>query len=327
MPGDIDTAVRPVGGRGLFGRTVRGERAETADARTLALGEYHGILYPVHELVLEGQPPGTAVVLVIVYVVIIVVWLPQQIIRVDVALENRTAGRRCGVRASLVVIGRRGARRTTPVPFPVEFAGRGGRRARHTVLPHAFVRVLGHRGVGRYGRSRSGRGHGCRGGRHAEVLAAQERAARLVADTATAAVAHCAAGIALVQPTVRVPHGLGQRAAGRHAVVLGRVVWCPVPVVIVTVTERAVAVRAGHHRARRRGRHRSGRLLEAFEHRYGRGHRRRVSVVVVENRLTGRARTSRVDTTATSAAAAEISAAALRYRRRHRRCRRSSVLH
>lgn len=283
VSGYVDTHVASVGSRGggggsgggLFAETARrGERAEAGHAR-LVLGE-HGVLYAVHELVLERHPLGT-----IVRLVVVVGLLSQQIVRVDVTLEDGPTGRRRGdarpAATGVVVIGRRRPRRAAPVPFAVQFAGLRGarrlrrrrrRRARHAVLSDAVVRVLGRRRRRlRRGRRCAGR-HGGRG--RAEVFAAEERAARLVpAGTAAAAVADgpVASDVALVKPTVRVPHGLGQRAAGRHAVVLGGhgAVVRPTPVVVVTVPVRAVAV--GRHGGLRRHGHPRGprhRLLVTF---------------------------------------------------------------
>jgi len=122
---------------------------------------------------------------------------------------------------------------------------------------------------------RGGHGHG--GSRdRTEVLAAQESAARLVPAARSPVAADrprgSGAGVSLVQPTVGVPHGLGQRATGRHAVVLG--VMRPVTVLVVTAVLRAVTV--GRHRGRLvmgGGRYRGRRLTVPFGQRYGRGHR------------------------------------------------------
>jgi len=119
-------------------------------------------------------------------------------------------------------------------------------------------------------------GHGHGGGRdRAEVLASQESAARLVPAACGPVAANRAratgAGVPFVQPTVGVPHGLGQRAAGRHAVVLG--VVRPVTVLVVTAVLRAVTV--GRHRRRLvmgGGRYRGRRWPVPFGQRYGRGH-------------------------------------------------------
>jgi len=119
-------------------------------------------------------------------------------------------------------------------------------------------------------------GHGHGGSRdRAEVLAAQESAAGLVPAARSPVAANrtraTGARVPFVQPTVGVPHGLGQRASGRHAVVLG--VVRPVTVLVVTAVLRPVTV--GRHRGHLvmgGGRHRGRRLPVPFGQRYGRGH-------------------------------------------------------
>lgn len=292
MPGDIDAVLID---RRLLAGTIGREGTETADSVCPTFGE-HGVLNAVHEFVLERHPLRAFLYVVDAVVVVVVVFvigrLSQQVVGVDVALEDRPTGRRrrCShdnAAAAVVVIGRRRPRRTAAVSLPVRFSGGrrtraggcGRRRSGHPDLTDPVIRVVG--AVGGGCRSRS---HGHRRSRsRAEVLAVEERAARPAA--AAAAVANRTAGIAFVQPTVGVPHGLGQRAAGRHAVELGPV-WPATAVVVavlVTAVPRRAAVAAAAavngHRRRLRRRYRA--RLESFGQRHGRGHRFFVAAISV----------------------------------------------